>query len=484
MGVTFQPRSEFAPSAGAYRFLPFRFEPLDERRVVLTNLVGELLVLDRDSFEAFVDRGLPPEVGTYLDLKAKHFLIDDTSSVGLDLLTLKARTRAEPIAQFTGLHIFVVTLRCDHSCGYCQVSRQTTDKTAFDMTDAHAQRAVEFVFESPSPNLKVEFQGGEPLLNFDLIRRVVLAAEAKNVTEKRNLQFVIASNLSPITDEILAFCQAHEVYFSTSLDGPAELHNRNRPRPGRNSYELAVAGIERVRHALGFDRVSALMTTTPESLGRGREIIDEYARLGFRSIFLRPISPYGFAIRSKLTARYSADEWLRFYVDSLAYVLELNRRGVPFREEFTTIVLRKMLSPYGTSYVDLQSPAGVGISAVVYNYDGAIYASDEARMLAEMGDKRFQLGHLDSDTYADVFTSNALLEPLAESVLESVPMCSDCAFQPHCGADPVYHWATQGDLIGHKAKSGFCRRNMGVFKHLVRLLEDDAAAAGVLRTWV
>jgi sulfatase maturation enzyme AslB (radical SAM superfamily) len=82
------------------------------------------------------------------------------------------------------------------------------------------------------------------------------------------------------------------VYFSTSLDGPADLHNRNRPRPGRNSHELALAGIERVRHALGRDKVSALMTTTPESLRRGREIIDEYARHGFLSIFLRPVSPY------------------------------------------------------------------------------------------------------------------------------------------------------------------------------------------------
>jgi uncharacterized protein len=484
MGVVFRPRAEFGPRSNAYRLLPLRFEPLDAHRVVLTNLVGEFEVMDRASFTAFANHELPCDSERYLALKARHFLVDETSSVALDLLAVKARTRAEPVAQFTGLHMFVVSLRCDHSCGYCQVSRQTTDKTAFDMSESHAEKALDLVFQSPAPNLKIEFQGGEPLLNFALIKRIVLAAEERNLSAKRNLQFVIASNLSQLSDEVLGFAGEHGIYFSTSLDGPAEIHNKNRPRPDRNSHELAIAGIERVRRVLGVDRVSALMTTTPESLSKGREIVDEYARQGFRSIFLRPISPYGFAVRSRLVRGYSADDWLRFYTETLAYILELNRNGLDFREDFSTIVLGKMLTPYGTGYVDLQSPAGLGISAVVYNYDGTIYASDEARMLAEMGETRFKLGHLDVDSYEQIFTSDALLEPLAESVLESVPMCSDCAFLPYCGSDPVYHWAVQRDLVGHKAKSAFCRRNMGVFKHLIGLLEDDPAAAAVLRGWV
>jgi radical SAM protein with 4Fe4S-binding SPASM domain len=226
------------------------------------------------------------------------------------------------------------------------------------------------------------------------------------------------------------------------------------------------------------------MTTTPDVLLRGREVIDEYARQGFLSIFLRPVSPYGFAVRTKLASGYSADEWMAFYKDALTYVLELNERGIPFREEYTTIVLEKMFTPRGTSFVDLQSPAGIGISAVVYNYDGAVYASDEARMLAEMKDQTFRLGHLDQDSYEQIFTARTLLEPLATTVLESAPMCSDCAFLPYCGADPVYHWATQKDVVGHKALSSFCARNMAVFKHLIRLLEDDRKAARILRGWV
>ena len=45
---------------------------------------------------------------------------------------------------------------------------------------------------------------------------------------------------------------------------------------------------------------------------------------------------------------------------------------------------------------------------------------------------------------------------------ECVPMCTDCGFLPYCGSDPVYHHATQGDVVGFKPTSGFCRKNMGV----------------------
>ena len=172
-----------------------------------------------------------------------------------------------------------------------------------------ADRSLEMVFRSPSPAIKIEFQGGESMLNFELIKYVVERAELINATQRRQLAFVIATNLAVVTDEILEFCAQHEVYISTSLDGPADLHNINRPRPGGDSHERAVDGIERCRAALGVDRVSALMTTTKASLGRVRDIIDEYVRLGFSTIFLRALSPYGFAIKTRSYDSYNVDEW-------------------------------------------------------------------------------------------------------------------------------------------------------------------------------
>ena len=472
-------------SASPYRLLPFRFSRLDGTRYVASNFVGEYLVLERSAIEDLVHHRLSPNSEAYRDLASKHFLIDDDSSVGVDLLALKVRTRTERFAEFTGLHLFVVTLRCEHSCPYCQVSRQNIDTdSTFDMSEETANKSIELVFRSPAQNLKIEFQGGEPLLNFPLIRHIVLRAKAINaVMHDRNLQFVIATNLAPLTDEILAFCKEHDIVISTSLDGPEDLHNRNRPRPGRDSYQRTIDGIRRIRSVLGHDRVSALMTTTRDSLVRPKDIVDEYVNQGFTSIFLRPLSPYGFAVKTKSYAAYDVDSWLRFYKEGLSHIIELNRKGILISESYASIVLSKMLTPFNSGYVDLTSPAGIGIGALLYNYDGSVYASDESRMLAEMRDETFRLGSVHDNSYEEIMLSDRLLDPIENSITVSAPMCTTCAFEPYCGADPVFHHATQGDVVGRKPTSSFCRRNMEIFRHLIRLMDDDAEIRHMFRTW-
>ena len=334
------------PLSDGYRLLPFNFTPLGESDYVLSNQAGDYVVLERSTLSDFVEHRLSPAADEYWTLKAKHFLIDSDSNVALDLLALKVRTKQNQFANFTGLHIFVVTLRCEHSCPYCQVSRKNDGQTAFDMSPEIADRALDMVFRSPSPVIKIEFQGGEPLLHFSLIRHIVEAAEERNETFGRDLSFVIATNLALITDEMLDYCGKHSIFISTSLDGPADIHNQNRPRPGGDSYEKAVEGIQKVRERLGRDRVSALMTTTARSLDRVRDIVDAYAALGFNRIFLRQLSPYGFAVKTKAYNSYESAGWLDFYFEGLDYILDLNRSGVFFVEEFASLILTKMLTPF------------------------------------------------------------------------------------------------------------------------------------------
>lgn len=480
----FHALESYQPQASAaYRLLPFHFTSLNDSEYVVTNLAGEHLVVAGDTLRALVHHQLPAGSPAYIDLRTKQFLYDESSKSALDLLALKVRSRYRRLADFTGLHIFVVTLRCDHSCAYCQVSRQSEDRAAYDMSSETADRAVEFVFRSPSPAIKIEFQGGEPFLNFDLIRHVVERAEATNRLAKRELQFVVATNLSLATDEMLEFCAEHSIQISTSLDGPEDLHNKNRPRPGRDSFQRAVDGVARARRIVGRDAVSALMTTTGRSLERVREIIDTYVSLGFTGIFLRPLSPYGFAIRTKAIAAYNADRWIKFYKDGLDYILYLNKHGIEFREFYTSVILKKMLTSEDPGYVDLSSPAGIGIKCVVYNYDGDVYASDEGRMLAEMHDQTFRLGNLEGDSYEDIFLSDALLDPLEESYAGSVPMCEECAFEPYCGADPVYHHAVDGDFVGRKAESAFCQRSMATCRHLIELMNSDTEVKRIFYRW-
>ncbi|MGB5097315.1 MAG: His-Xaa-Ser system radical SAM maturase HxsB [Porticoccaceae bacterium] len=479
----FQNFSHYQPDSSGYKLLPFRFTAVADEEYLLTNLAGEMTFLPRDRLAAFVNHKLHPDDPEYVDLRALHFLYRPEDRAALDLLALKVRTRFSRLADFTSLHMFVVSLRCEHTCQYCQVSRQSEDKASFDMTREIAEKGLDFVFRSPAPALKIEFQGGESLLNFELIQYIVEQAEARNKTQQRQLQFVIATNLAPVTPEMLYYCREHHILLSSSLDGPEDLHNKNRPRPGKNSHQKFLEGLHLAREIVGFDSVSALMTTTEASLPRVREIIDEYIRLGFQGIFLRPLSPYGFAIKTKSFAKYNATRWFEFYKEGLAYIIELNKAGIPFNEHYASLVLTKMLTSTDPGYVDLMNPSGAGIAGIIFNYDGSVYASDESRMLAEMGDKSFRLGSLLENTYEEIFLSDRLLNALDESFTLSAPMCSECAYEPYCGADPVYHHAMYKDVLGRKPESEFCQRNMAIFRYLADLMRSDKEVRQIFMRW-
>lgn len=284
--LRFHGSEAYVQDGSGYRIWPFRFAriPGVTGRVLLTSETGEYLFVDEADFSSFIARELPRNSDLHFSPRARHFLADQTEAAYRPLAELKCRTRKASVMGGPSLHIFVVTLRCDHSCLYCQVSRQTPDRTAFDLSPENASRAVDTLFSCDADSLTVEFQGGEPLLNFERIRQIVCEVERRNRTEGRTITYTIATTLHRLTDEILGFCREHGIGLSTSLDGPEWLHNRNRPCEGRDAYRKTVAGIERARAVLGDDQVAALTTLTAQSLTAPREIVR--AGIGVRSCFL------------------------------------------------------------------------------------------------------------------------------------------------------------------------------------------------------
>jgi uncharacterized protein len=478
----FRDATAFAPTTDL-QLLPLRFERLRADRYFVSNLVGDGLLLNRQELDRVVSLDFSPGDGLYERAFEKLLVASKGQHSQLQLLAMRLRSRMGFLQQPTPLHIFVVTLRCEHSCPYCQVSRRSVDRERFDMSEGTAMRALRIALSVPAPTIKIEFQGGEPLLNFPLILQIVETAR-RDAPVGKTVEFVIASNLALLTDEVLEFCRDNSILLSTSLDGPADLHNRNRPRPGGNSHQLAVDGIRRAQTALGRDRVGALMTTTEASLGRVENIIDEYLSLDLDGIFLRPLSPYGFAVKTKQFNKYGGREWLKFYERGLRYILEVNKNGRHFPEFYASLLLKRILSDVPIGYVDLRSPAGIGLGALVYNYDGKVFASDEGRMLAEMGDRTFELGDVSKDDYASLIFSDKLIELVGGSLAQCSPECASCAFEPHCGSDPVYHHATQADPVGIKPLSEFCARQKAVLRLLLEMLEDSPDDAAVLRRWV
>lgn len=469
---------------GPYRLMPFRFGRLSSGRVLLTSDGGEFAMLEHDVFEQLMNGRLHLGGAEHLDLKAKGILTHGPNSTTLRVASSQWRTKKAFLEGGPKLHIFVPTLRCNQSCGYCQASRADLHACGVDLSPENASLAIDLMLAAPAPRVVMEFQGGEPLLAFDLVRWMVEAAEARAALVRKQVDFVICTNLTLLTDEHLQFFKVHRIAVSTSLDGPASIHDRNRPLPGSAAHATVVANLRRCDEVLGEGNASALMTTTVHSLGKAKEIIDEYVSVGQRSIFLRELNPYGYAAKSSKALGYGIDTFAAFYAEALDYILQLNRRGIFIAEGYAKTLLRKILTPFGVGFVDLQSPTGEGFGVVLYNHDGQVYASDEARMLAEMGDPSFRLGHV-ADGYHKLFFGETMQCLAAAGVAEALPGCSDCVYVPYCGADPIRHYRTQNDLVGHRPTSSFCGKQKAAFKILFNLLDTaDEEMMNILLGWI
>lgn len=462
--------------------LPFNVRNLPGGEIVAVSHSGDHVFLSDSELAALQSDPTALPVPRRAELAARFFLANHGRNAGKErLLAARRATRRETVTAGPSLHILVPTLQCGHTCQYCQVSRAQSD-TGFSMTAESVDAACARIWESSADVLTVEFQGGDPLLRFDLIVRAVETLERLNERHRKRLRFVVASTLHQLTEEMCEFFRLHGVFLSTSLDGPESLHNRNRPVPGKDSFQRTIKGIELARDRMGPDAVSALMTTTRASLEHPEEIVDEYVRQGFHDIFLRPLSVYGFAKRNLDRIGYSLEEFQAFYQRAVDRILWWNRRGVALREVHLSIVLNKMLSTFDAGYVDLQSPTGAGSSVLVYNYDGWVYPSDEARMLAETGDTSLRMGAITEPL--EKLLSSAVRSQLVTASSAAAADCTDCAYRHYCAPNPVDSQAQFGRPDVPARDTEHCKRHLWLFDLAFSLLRTaDGATEDLLHAW-
>lgn len=484
-----------------YTILPIRFMRWSPDEVFLTNEVGEYAFLSNDDFAAFVAGRLEPNsaagsdagvtesgfVDAFTELEAKQFLCTGQLDDVLTMLATKYRSKKSFLQDFTQLHMIVPTLRCNSSCIYCQVSRKRLTDERYDMTEKTADNVLKTIFAGPSPIIKIEFQGGDPAANFPLVQYIIEKAKVLNILKKRVLDFVICTNTTLFSRAQIEFLHKHNVAISTSLDGPHDLHNLNRPlQGGQDHHAQLMQQLELIRSVYNEPEcAAALMTTSKHSLGHMKEIIDEYVRCGFNNIFLRALNPYGFAKNYKEKVAYPIEDFVSNFIEGLNYIIELNLKGTFFIEGYTALLLRRILTPFSTGFVDLQSPAGAGISCAIYDYDGKVYVSDEGRMMARFKNYFFCLGNVNTDSFQAMFNGEKMHQMLHDGCLETLPQCAYCAFAPYCGADPVRNQSEQGSMVGFRPTNDGCRKNMAIIRYILSLLKlNNPEINRVFWSWI
>lgn len=470
-----------------YRILPFYFRRFD-RHILLTNDVAEYYFLSHYDFDKFVAYQMPKD-DAFNNLMSRGFICDGDLAETIDNLADKYRTKKRHLYDFTNLHMMVLTYRCNHNCKYCHASSVTeTCQDTPDMSTDVAKRCVDIILQSTAKELKIEFQGGEPLLNYEVLKFVInYAKECNNAGMNKLLEFVVCTNLTLLTPEQLAFFKEHNVVISTSYDGPIDCHDSNRilkDSQYNSSYQKFKEKLTLITDEEQRNSVSVLLTVTRQNIGRLTEVVDDYVDMGFHGIFLRMLNRIGPADNAWDDIGYTVDEFVAAYRETLAYIIDLNCKGIFFPEILATILLNKIMTPFPAGFVDLQSPAGVGIAGVIYDTNGNVFGSDEGRMVARSsGDFTFQIGNVMTDSWRTIFGNSKLREMISDTLIESLPMCCYCVYQPYCGSDPIKNYLANNRV--DITCQDMCKKYKAIFDILFEYLNlNNRKVNDVFWTWI
>lgn len=463
----------------------FRFKKTKSGDYLITNDAGRYHFLSEVDFHTYISWDAK-SLGDYNELVQKGFI--KTPDYERWHTTAYA-ARSHFVGQWPTLHMMVMTLRCNHHCKYCHAAVAPMTATGLDMDKETATKCVDTILHTNSQSLTIEFQWGEALINWEVLQHVVEYASVRANYLDKHLTFSLVTNLTLMTEEKLQWLMDKGVDICTSLDGNEFNHNNNRTWYDGNSFEKVTYWIQRInqiRKERNLPKIWALLTVTRENLPHYKAIIDSYIELGLNGIFLRWLNPYGFAAADIKKLAYDADDWLKFYTDSLDYILELNKQWVDFREQITSVYLMKILNDRDPAFMDIRSPSGIAIWGVAYNYDGKVYASDESRMLWRMWIDDFLLTDMKEtwwETYTAMLSSDVTKISVQSSCLDGLPGYNDHVYKPYLWVDIIHNFKMTDSLYLPLAKDQKMKLQIWILDYIFDKLQNDPEAAEIFTRW-
>ena len=457
--------------------LPYNSKKIRDRYLITTTW-GDWMSLDPEEFKSLNRLDIRSGTPLFSRLKKNNLIIDQRN---IDKLTDRYRRLHANLFHDAGLHIAVVTDRCNFGCFYCQ-SKNTRSKK--DMSLKIATKVLGCLFSASNPCVRLEFQGGEPLLNWPAVEFLVKHARKQNKFEKKNLVISLVTNMSLLDERKMDFLIDHDTEVCTSLDGPQALHDQNRIfKGGAPTHKFITQAIEKLRQSYRKRKINkkigALPTITRQLLSHPKALIDEYVRLGFDSIHLREISQLGRAENNWDRIGYAPEEFNEFWREAMEYIVALNKKGIVLTEEMSVHMLRKILNKTDPFYVDLESPCGAGRSQLAYAPNGDVYTCDEARMIAN---DMFKLGNVLQDPYAKLMKSESIFYTTQASLLNLWDYNS--AFACWSGTCPVMNFYQQNNPVVKITQTPGYKILNFKFEYLLEKIIFDKETLKIFQNWL
>lgn len=462
-----------------YLINQYRIHKFDDEHVLVTTDNGAWVVLNEEEYKLFRTNRVEEDLNLYAILKENGIIVTKDN---IDQVVEDYRKRYWFLFRGPDLHIMVPTFRCNMRCIYCHSFSKPLNAKGWDMDKDTAKSVVDFMFKTTAKDFTIEFQGGDCSFNFDIVKFVIDYARGLARKQDRKVTISVVTNLTNIDDDFIKFLKDNiPIGLCTSLDGPKEVHDKNRIYiGGKGTYEDVTYWIKRLRDKMkGEDfRFHALTTVTKYSLDYGKEMVDEFRKLGFHSFWPRFMNNLGFAEKVWDKIGYTAEEYLKFWNEILDYVLKINRGGEEFREVWTSLVSSVILGKESTNMVDFRSPCGAGIGQLLYNHKGDIFTCDEAKVL-----DIFKLGNVKTSKYEDIFKSPTTTT-MVDVSSKFCSLCDACPWFAYCAICPVNIYTSQGSVVPKLPEDIRCKIFRGMIKKIFEKIIFSERDRDIFKYWL
>ena len=306
---------------------------------------------------------------------------------------------------------------CNLNCAYCFASQGKYHGERAVMPFAVGKQALDFLVANSGKrrNLEVDFFGGEPLMNFDVVKQLVAYARSIEKEHNKNFRFTLTTNGVLIDQDVIDFANREMSNVVLSLDGRKQIHDRFRvDYAGNGSWERVVPKFQQLVQARGGKNYYMRGTFThanPDFVNDIRQMLD----LGFTELSMEPVvcAP---GDPSELT-QDDLDVVMEQYEELARLMLERDREGRPFTFYHYMIDLAG-----GPCIYKRISGCGSGTEYMAVTPWGDLYPCHQF-----VGEEAFKLGNI-----YDGVTNTDMVEQFAGCNVYARPQCRDCWARLYC----------------------------------------------------
>ena len=323
---------------------------------------------------------------------------------------------------------------CNLNCSYCFASQGKYHGERALMSFEVGKRALDFLVENSGSrrNLEVDFFGGEPLMNFQVVKDLVAYARGIEKEKGKNFRFTLTTNGILIDDDVIDFANKECSNVVLSLDGRKEIHDRFRvDYKGNGSFDKIVPKFQKLVEARGGKNYYMRGTFThanPDFLNDIKQMLD----LGFNELSMEPVV-CAVGDPSALTEE-DLPVIMRQYEELAELMLKRDKEGKPFTFYHYMIDLEG-----GPCIYKRISGCGSGTEYMAVTPSGDLYPCHQF-----VGEEKFRLGNI-----WDGVTNTDVRREFANCNVYAHPECRDCWARLYCSggcAANAYH--STGSVTG------------------------------------